>query len=55
MADRKRIIELSKLSKAELARIHAANGGLMGADTYRTWTKAELLEAVIEDEEARGA
>ena len=43
--------ELAKLPKAQLAQMHAANGGLMGLAVYQKWTKDELLRAVIEDEQ----
>jgi hypothetical protein len=45
-----RIRELTRTPKAQLARIHAANGGLMGVAVYSTWSKDELVNAVLEDE-----
>lgn len=42
--------ELARMPKHALARMHAANGGLMGVATYRTWTRDELVRAVLEDE-----
>jgi hypothetical protein len=43
--------QLSKMSKDQLAQMHAANGGLMGVQTYRKWTKDELIKAVLEDQQ----
>jgi hypothetical protein len=43
--------QLSKMSKDQLAQMHAANGGLMGVQTYRKWTKDELVKAVLEDQQ----
>jgi hypothetical protein len=45
-----RIKQLAKLPKAQLAQMHAANGGLMGLATYMKWTKDELVDAVAQDE-----
>ena len=42
--------ELTKLPKAQLARMHDANGGCMGLATYMQWRKDELVTAVLEDE-----
>ncbi len=45
-----RIAQLYKMTKDQLARMHVANGGLMGYATYRKWTKDELVNAILEDE-----
>jgi hypothetical protein len=45
-----RIQEIERTPKAELARIHVANGGQMGLATYLKWRKDELVRAVAEDE-----
>ena len=42
--------QLSKMSKDQLAQMHAANGGLMGVQTYRKWTKDELVNIILEDQ-----
>lgn len=42
--------QLDKVRKAELARMHVDNGGLMGLQTYLGWHKDELVNAVLEDE-----
>lgn len=42
--------ELNKLPKAQLAQMHADNGGLMGLATYMQWRKDELVTALLEDE-----
>ena len=49
MNDR-RIKELAKMPKWQLANMHVANGGLMGLATYMKWTKDELVDAVARDE-----
>lgn len=50
----KRVKELATLPKAQLARMHKANGGLLPLATYQKWTKDELLSAVLEDEKLAG-
>ena len=45
-----RIQQIEKTPKAELARMHVANGGQMGLATYLKWRKDELVRAVLEDE-----
>lgn len=45
-----RIRELSRMTKRELAQMHAANVGLMSMADYLKWTKDELIRAVCEDE-----
>ena len=47
----KRYRELRKVPKATLAQWHAANGGVMGVQVYIQWTKEELINAVMEDEQ----
>ena len=47
---RARLIELSKLPRPQLARMHVANGGQMGLATYLKWRKDELINAILEDE-----
>lgn len=48
--DMQRYKELNKLPKDELARMHVANGGLMGYATYMKWRKDELISIILEDE-----
>ena len=45
-----RLAEIERTPKAQLARMHAANGGLMGLATYLKWRKDELVRALLEDE-----
>ena len=45
-----RIREIERTPKATLARMHVANGGLMGLPTYLKWSKDELVRIVLEDE-----
>jgi hypothetical protein len=45
--------ELAKMSKYDLARMHRANGGLMTLAEYLQWTKDELVNAVMEDQQVR--
>ena len=47
---KQRIRELTRTPKADLARMHVRNGGLMGLQTYLRWSKDELINAVLEDE-----
>jgi len=42
--------QITRMTKAQLAQMHAANGGLMGVKVYMQWTKDELINAVIEDQ-----
>lgn len=42
--------ELSRVPKNVLASMHKQNGGLMPLATYRKWTKAELVNEILEDE-----
>jgi hypothetical protein len=48
--DIKRLRELNRKSKRELARMHKANGGLMPLADYLRWSKDELVGAVMDDE-----
>lgn len=51
----KRIREISRMTKRELAMLHVRNGGLMGLSVYLKWTKDELINAIISDETAAGS
>ena len=50
MDTRTRIREIERTPKAQLARMHVANGGQMGLATYLKWRKDELIRIVAEDE-----
>ena len=45
-----RIQQIERTPKAQLARMHVANGGQMGLATYLKWQKRELVNAILEDE-----
>ena len=45
-----RLAQIQRTPKAQLARIHVANGGQMGLATYLKWRKDELVNIVAEDE-----
>jgi hypothetical protein len=47
--------QITRMTKAQLAQMHAANGGLMSVKVYMQWTKDELINAVIEDQQYAGA
>ena len=47
---RARLLELSKLSKLQLAALHVQQGGLMGVSTYMQWRKDELVNIILEIE-----
>ena len=42
--------QLNRMKKGQLARLHATGGGLMGIPVYMTWTKDELVSAILEHE-----
>lgn len=46
----KRVAELSKMTKAQLAQMHVNYGGLMGFANYVKWSKDELVNTVLQDE-----
>ncbi len=48
--DQDRVRQIERMPKAALARLHVANGGLMGLATYLKWTKDELVSVVLQDE-----
>lgn len=39
--------ELERMSKSELAQLHASNGALMGLKTYMKWHKEELIHEIL--------
>ena len=49
-AQRTRLAQIQRTPKAQLARLHVANGGQMGYATYMQWRKDELVNIVAEDE-----
>jgi hypothetical protein len=48
--NRERVLEISKMTKRELAVMHIQNGGLLGLANYMKWSHDELVNAVILDE-----
>jgi hypothetical protein len=44
--------DLSRKPKHELARIHVQQGGLMGLAVYLKWRKDELVNAILECQQA---
>ena len=48
----KRAQERSKMTKSQLASMHVTNGGLMGLNTYLKWSKDELVNVILSDEDA---
>ena len=42
--------ELMRMAKIILVEMHIANGGLMGANVYKKWTKEELVNEIMHHE-----